>query len=319
MPGGWTERLQRYMELLNPNPSRAAKTKFAYTLDRVDREGRRVAGKYLGPDGKPLIRVDGPHSAPAVHYTEYNSVLLVGAGCGLTPMISIMRAAVRYKWAKGFNPNVIRFYWVVRWSDIRSYRWFAEMLETLLKDVASTRAAGNMGVGNYLEINVYVTRVSKDARERNKRLSRGPQFKIKSERDLVARGARSGAAGVGRAGIDADAGFDEGKLLRALRNPVESSRDQSGGANLQRAAVPGQKAPGGRAPNQVGEHIWIWDGRPKWDEIFAEVKRKRPPDVNRVGVLFCGHPAVGKDLKKNCKKHSDLERDIVFKLHKENF
>ncbi len=35
-------------------------------------------GKYLGPTGKPLLLVDGPHAAPSQHYDEYPVVMLIG-------------------------------------------------------------------------------------------------------------------------------------------------------------------------------------------------------------------------------------------------
>lgn len=36
------------------------------------------AGRQFGVDGKPIFRVDGPHSAPAEHYTSYGTVMLIG-------------------------------------------------------------------------------------------------------------------------------------------------------------------------------------------------------------------------------------------------
>ena len=54
-------------------------------------------GREKGPDGTmPILCVDGPHSAPAEHYTSYGTILLVGAGIGLTPCASILTALTRY-------------------------------------------------------------------------------------------------------------------------------------------------------------------------------------------------------------------------------
>ena len=56
-----------------------------------------------------------------------------------------------------------------------------------------------------------------------------------------------------------------------------------------------------------------------WDVLVASVAANRRGDVKRVGVCFCGASVIGKDLKKHCRKYSSLERDLIFKLHKENF
>jgi hypothetical protein len=38
----------------------------------------------------------------------------VGAGIGLTPCASVLRALTKYKWRKNFNPERVYFYWVRR-------------------------------------------------------------------------------------------------------------------------------------------------------------------------------------------------------------
>jgi NAD(P)H-flavin reductase len=100
-------------------------------MSHIDGDGRRQRGKYLGPDGQALICVDGPHAAPAQHYSVYSEVMLVGAGIGLTPAAAIIQAVLRHKWKKGFHPEVIRFYWVVRHAEVESFTWFIELLTRL--------------------------------------------------------------------------------------------------------------------------------------------------------------------------------------------
>ena len=298
-PGSWTMRLRDYLLLLNPNPRDKRSAKLGFKLARIDRDGRRAEGKLVGPDGRPLIRVNGPHSAPAVHYSEYKSVMLVGAGVGLTPSAAVLREVVRHKWAKGFRPDIIRFYWVVRHTELESFAWFVEELRNLEVKAARDRAAGSLTAGNELELNVYVTRVPKKEADRLKRLSFGNR--LGSKRDLMR-----------RAGADVDVGFDAQALMAALCNPPARAKEQAawqGGDHAQRAS----------APNRLGQHVWVWNGRPDWNAIFARVAANRRGDVKRVGVCFCGASVIGKDLKKHCRKYSSLERDLIFKLHKENF
>ncbi|CAE7678502.1 noxA, partial [Symbiodinium sp. KB8] len=77
--GGWTERLKDYLNLFNPRGT------YPLFLYRRNEKGQLIPGKDRGPDGKQLLRVDGPHAAPAQAYVGYSTVMLVGAGIGLTP------------------------------------------------------------------------------------------------------------------------------------------------------------------------------------------------------------------------------------------
>ncbi len=71
----------------------------------------------------------------------------------------------------------------------------------------------------------------------------------------------------------------------------------------------------GDAPNRM-QDIWIWNGRPHWDDIFAEMLKNRQhrcrsqtwnlcPQLftyihtyihSDIGVCFCGAPIIGADL-----------------------
>lgn len=73
---------------------------------------------------------------------------------------------------------------------------------------------------------------------------------------------------------------------------------------------------GGHAENRL-QDIWIWNGRPQWDEIFREMKEQR--QHTDIGVCFCGSPAIGIDLRAMCEKYSSVEEECLFSLHKENF
>jgi len=80
------------------------KKPFVLELSHMDKNGKKQRGKYTGPDNLPLVQVDGPHAAPAQHYSDYTEIMLVGAGIGLTPSSSILQSVLRHKWKKGFHP-----------------------------------------------------------------------------------------------------------------------------------------------------------------------------------------------------------------------
>jgi hypothetical protein len=104
----WTRKLKEYFESLSPNGQ------LPLYFNSRDARGDVQAGRCLGPDQQPLLLVDGPQAAPTEHYTNYGTVMLVGAGIGLTPCAAVLRALTKYKWKKNFNPELIYFYWVRR-------------------------------------------------------------------------------------------------------------------------------------------------------------------------------------------------------------
>jgi ferredoxin-NADP reductase len=103
--GTWTYKAKEYFKLLSgarPKPE-GADDSFVLNLTHFDNNGMAQAGKHLGPDGLPLISINGPTAAPAQHYEKYSQVMLIGAGIGLTPCSSIIKSILKYKWKKGFK------------------------------------------------------------------------------------------------------------------------------------------------------------------------------------------------------------------------
>ena len=109
-------------------------------------------------------------------------------------------------------------------------------------------------------------------------------------------------------------------LQQNARNFGANRRGNATVAALQRPAVPAADQVAAMAdkdaPNRF-QDCWVWRGRPKWDDIFANVKKNR--QHRDVGVCFCGSPAIGAALDAQCREHSDARDDCVFTLHKENF
>ncbi|CAM9209942.1 unnamed protein product, partial [Ectocarpus fasciculatus] len=271
----WTRKFKEYVELLNPASD------FPYYFNSRDSRGDIQIGKLTGPDGQQLIRVDGPHSAPAEHYVNYNTVMLIGAGIGLTPCASILTALTKYRWKKNFCPEILHFYWVVRQSDLDSFQWLVHMLTDLQYELKKSRDNGQVTSRYYCEINIFVTGVSKTPREAGS---------LKRPSSLT--------AGFSPPSFTAD------ELYNAMMNPTASSKNQF------------EKMKDKRAENRF-QDIWIWNGRPDWDSIFTEMKNQR--QHADIGVCFCGTPVIGADLKSMCEKYSNVDEDCLFSLHKENF
>jgi NAD(P)H-flavin reductase len=89
--GSWTKELCAYVSAMGP------KGKPYFGLDRQGPQGK-LAGKVLGPDGKQMLCIDGPHSAPTQHVSEYSTALIIGAGIGATPVSATLKSVVFHRW-----------------------------------------------------------------------------------------------------------------------------------------------------------------------------------------------------------------------------
>lgn len=86
----WTARLADYCSMLMP-----ARASFASFVNNNDLT--RGRGKVVGPDGRKLFRVYGPHSAPTQHVSEYLIAMVIGAGIGVTPVCATVKSIVHYR------------------------------------------------------------------------------------------------------------------------------------------------------------------------------------------------------------------------------
>ncbi|CAK9104160.1 Superoxide-generating NADPH oxidase heavy chain subunit A (NADPH oxidase A) (Superoxide-generating NADPH oxidase flavocytochrome A) [Durusdinium trenchii] len=298
-PGSWTHQFKNYMSILAGSKGKNEKDPFESYFTHYDSSGAVQRGKRFGPDGKVLIRIEGPHSAPAMTYSGYDDVMLCGSGIGLTPSAAILSAVTRHKWKKGFMPRSLRFYWIVRHSEVDSFDWFIELLADISKRVYSDRLAGAIGQQHRLAINIYVTRVPSN---------------IQVERNLTGDKFKKRPKGKQRKSLDSrvpmDAGFlnenigiDFASLKQMVKAPVISSQDQY---TLQFLENPYAK----NLPNRLGD-IFVWSGRPDWDQIFQGNRDTRLDGVGTIGVTYCGAPAIGSALKGKCKAFSGSDCEAL--------
>lgn len=272
----WTHKLKDYFEMMSPSQT------YPFHLTRRDERGEVQLGRRLGPDSRPILRVDGPHTAPATHYRHYGTVMIIGAGIGMTPCASILTAMLKYRWRLNFKPEILHFYWVCAYADVRAFEWFVRLLTDLEFELAKARKTGAVANRNYCEINIYVTRPPEDA---------VPPPPMKSRPPKLFR----------RPGIDCEPQFAAEDLWAELMRPKAPASTQ----------IETMRKP--NADNRF-QDIWVWKGRPEWRSIFSSVKAQR--QHRDIGVLFCGTPAIGADLASMCKQASSPKDDCIFTLHK---
>lgn len=288
VPSQWTGDVMEYFAAMAATQNRGSEgaiSSFSLELNHIDGTGKHTRGKYLGPDGRPLLCIDGPHAAPCQHYSEYGELMLIGSGIGLTPSSAIVQAILRHKWRRGYSPEVLHFFWIVRHSEIRSFRWFIEILSKLESDIVRDTTAGTLNNTRRHEIQIYITRAPKDEELSHSIPSVPSHFEVWQGKS-----------------------FSAEDLQAAMLKPSLLSKDQFG-----------KKDPmltGGASKKHV---VQIWNGRPDWSAVFTNIKAKRAPFVKDIGVCFCGAPAIGKDLKAQCRLKSSVQEGMIFSLHKENF
>jgi predicted ferric reductase len=73
-----------------------------------------------------IVKVDGPLGAPAQGYSLHRMVVLVGAGIGITPMISVLKELLA-------NPGKMqRTYLIWTFRDHRAMQWFSSLVQDVL-------------------------------------------------------------------------------------------------------------------------------------------------------------------------------------------
>ncbi|KAI0260016.1 NADPH oxidase isoform 2 [Gloeopeniophorella convolvens] len=97
----------------------------------------------------PRIMVDGPFGSASEDFLKYETVLLVGAGIGVTPFASILKS-IWYRMNNFNNSKPTRlskvyFTWVIR--DFGTAEWFHSLLHAIEEQDTQNR----------IEINIYLT------------------------------------------------------------------------------------------------------------------------------------------------------------------
>ncbi|ETW77417.1 putative NADPH oxidase [Heterobasidion irregulare TC 32-1] len=114
--------------------------------------GGKVVGTNVNPPLNrvlPRVMVDGPFGSASEDFLNYETVLLVGAGIGVTPFASILKS-IWYRMnnlndSKPTRLSKVYFTWVIR--DFGTAEWFHSLLHAI--EEQDTR--------NRIEINIYLT------------------------------------------------------------------------------------------------------------------------------------------------------------------
>jgi len=274
--GSWTRELFQYISAMGP------RGKPFFALDRQGPQGK-VAGKIVGPDGQTMLCLDGPHSAPTQHVSEYAVAMVIGAGIGATPVSASLKSVVFHRWKYFIGqcyPDHAYFMWVCAHRDIDAFRWLIRIIKDAQDEVIHMRANNPAAMASKtFEFHIFVTSLPKTAK---------PIDVIVGEEDEI------GFWGVPREEAKLEkvrASWDEADLYKTMHCPTQKHKQM--------------------------QDIHVWSGRPDWSPHFHAIGSKHPEAS--IGVAFCGNPMIASDLKKQCFINNKNRTNGFFKLHKENF
>jgi NADPH oxidase len=238
-------------------------------------------GKKFGPSGEKILRLYGPHAAPTQHVPEYPVDMIVGSGIGVTPVCSTIQSIVYHRWKFNIGTSYPDHAYFVWVCSHRDIDYFRWMIR-IVKECQDE---------------IYNMRSKNDALA-------GKTFEVHV---YVTSAPDNAVAEVPV--VDDDILF-WGKPRKEDRNVAKTE-----GPFTEVDLYMTMKAPP-KEDVHMGDVI-IHNGRPDWDTIFTTVSDRHI--ANPIGVAFCGNPRIGKDLKRMCKNHTNVERRTFFTLHKENF
>jgi NADPH oxidase len=117
-----------------------------------DAAGGKVIGTNTNPPINrtlPRVMVDGPFGTSSEEFLDYETVLLVGAGIGVTPFASILKniwyRMNNFNHSKPTRLSKVYFTWVIR--DFGTAEWFHSLLHAIEEQDTQNR----------IEINIYLT------------------------------------------------------------------------------------------------------------------------------------------------------------------
>lgn len=279
-------------------------------------KGTVVINKPTTPSGDSyLIRVDGPFGTAAEYVFDFEYVMLVAAGIGVTPYASLLKHMM-YKLRQGKKMKIKRvyFFWINR--DTGSWEWFSDLLDKL-EDERS----------DFFEIHTHMTGALKaeDVRRifdtSNEYAQSGRETHLTTDKIVV------------RANYDyVPSATDELMFNRGDEIEVKE-RDDSGwwfGTNKttkQSGLFPSNYVNYVDSVTKMRQGENRRFGRPNWGEEFSKVRsfvERNTPDLESrktrptVGIFVCGPPALSKQLYSFAVSESK-QSTVRFKFHKENF
>ncbi|KAJ2080510.1 hypothetical protein H4R24_003030 [Coemansia sp. RSA 988] len=112
----------------------------------------------------PTIMVDGPYGSPTQQVFDYENIVLVAGGIGVTPMSSVLKSLYYQLTERPHECKVRKVYFVWVCRDVQALEWFQDLLAALDEE----------DIGDILEIRTYLTGIMPVEQIRNIALYQDP-------------------------------------------------------------------------------------------------------------------------------------------------
>jgi NAD(P)H-flavin reductase len=240
-------------------------------------------GKRYGPRGEDMLLVYGPFAAPTQHFQEYPVDIVIGSGIGITPVSATMQQLVFHRWKNNLgdsNPQHAYFVWICSHKELPYFTWMMRTVKECQDYIDHLRSKNPYDMEHKtFQIDIFVTSTP-----------HGENAFVLDE----------------AAAVQDDIGF----WGRPRKCHVASSISE---LSIYKAML---NPPKGLSPTVLGD-VRIFRGRPTWDNLFSQVAGEH--QGSRIGVMFCGNPTIGTELRVKCAQYSKTKLGCQFYLHKEIF
>ncbi|KAM7480235.1 hypothetical protein LguiA_028448 [Lonicera macranthoides] len=231
-------------------------------------------------DSFPRVLIDGPYGAPAQDYKKYDVVLLVGLGIGATPMISIVKDIVNNMKAMEEAESAIE-------NGDGASSGEESPVPTGCGPITPKRKAGSSNGNNFRTRRAYFYWVTRE---------QGSFDWFKGVMNEVAEMDHKGVIEMHNYCTSV---YEEGDARSALIAMLQSLNHAKNGVDV----VSGTR---------VKSHF----AKPNWRNVYKRIAVNHSNE--RVGVFYCGAPALTKELKQHALDFSH-NTSTKFEFHKENF
>ncbi|KAF8929088.1 ferric reductase NAD binding domain-containing protein [Dissophora ornata] len=268
----------------------------------------------------PLIRVDGPYGGPKDDVLNFDHAVLIGTGNGITTFSGILRHIwFRHQQTQSSRLKTLDLYWVSR--DANKLEWFQSLFS-----MEKTMELFRTGL---IRIHIYFTS-SKASRIKPAR--RGSRVAITTQDTATVSPPplKTGSVVQGRYSEDDDEYGEHEELLSPLDRPTGSSSlisltsihspendrhtpytDAVDASSISRSVENMEQGDAIIGPSNI--HF----GRPDFAAIFEDMKGRLMPEGAtvsqvKVGVFYCGSPALGRTLERECCRCSSSHTKFIF-------
>ncbi len=258
----------------------------------------------------PRVQIEGPFGAPTEAYREFKAILLIGAGIGVTPFLSVIREICNL-WASHRVPPAIA-------AHIRKAQTALQRVAAAGAEVAGEKRAAE-AQGDAIREALDAARIELEQGLKASLVTLYPkEFCVKK---IYFHWLTRGQASLqwfaqeisALAHLDPESRIEMHMHLTSTKVASAWSRKLLRLAQVAARTVGGVDAISGIKGQKTNTHF----GRPNWDHVFKPISKAYRG--RKVGVFFCGPDKLREVLAEKCREWSHGKHKTRFIMHSEKF